>query len=135
MEQHDDDATLRPAMHWRFPFALRDKQSPDAMQAHFAAMARMQYGFFPLCNAGFPHGGIHFGPAAGEGLELDAGFRCLADGEVIAYRLTAWRFRYKNETSKTFSCIALHTMSSKRGQNKFYRDLARRLEDNRPHCS
>jgi hypothetical protein len=34
------------------------------------------------------HGGIHITEAgAGQALDLDAGVRCIADGEVIAYRL------------------------------------------------
>ena len=86
--RHDMDSTNpKPTTQWAFPFALRDKTAPDAMYTHFAVLAKMDRGFFPMATNGFAQGSIHFGPETGEGFDLKGGFRALADGEVIAYRL------------------------------------------------
>ncbi|MCL2590677.1 MAG: hypothetical protein FWD67_07335 [Betaproteobacteria bacterium] len=43
-------------------------------------------GFFPLGESGQCHGGIHFDESTGRELYQADGIRCIADGEVIAYR-------------------------------------------------
>ncbi|AFT85319.1 glycoside hydrolase family 19 protein [Paraburkholderia phenoliruptrix] len=45
-------------------------------------------GSFPVSASGMWHGGIHISEAgAGQGLDLKGGVRCIADGEVIAWRV------------------------------------------------
>jgi len=43
-------------------------------------------GFYPLGISGQWHGGIHFDDGTGKQFYQDGGIRCIADGEVIAYR-------------------------------------------------
>jgi hypothetical protein len=57
------------------------------MVSQLKAVATMRHGFFPLSSNGLPNGSLHFGKACKDALDYDAGFRCIADGEVIAYRL------------------------------------------------
>lgn len=47
----------------------------------------MDDGFFPLGVNGFPHGGAHFGGGTAPSLDQAGGVRCIADGEIIAYRI------------------------------------------------
>jgi hypothetical protein len=79
--------THRATQRWSYPFALRDAKAPDTMHGHFKALSAMTYGFFPLSPNGYPNGSLHFGMEVKDGFRLDDGFRCIADGEVIAYRL------------------------------------------------
>lgn len=45
-------------------------------------------GFFPISDSGMWHGGIHVSAAgAGRQLDLKHGVRCIAKGEVVAYRV------------------------------------------------
>ncbi|HEY4293592.1 hypothetical protein [Luteibacter sp.] len=96
MPEHPRESTHRkkakptprtPVQRWAYPFALRDKHAPDTMHSHFQAIATIRHGFFPLSSNGYPNGSIHFGKPAKDALDFDDGFRCIADGEVIAYRL------------------------------------------------
>lgn len=50
-------------------------------------MATAQDGFYPIGVNGLWHGGIHFGAETGNTLSQESGVRCIADGEVIAYRI------------------------------------------------
>lgn len=74
------------AQHFSYPFVLCDKQAPDTMQGHFNALSEMPVGFFPLATSGLANGSLHFGKEA-TGFLIEKGFRCLADGEVVAYKL------------------------------------------------
>nr|WP_228482200.1 peptidoglycan DD-metalloendopeptidase family protein [Lysobacter sp. H21R4] len=56
-------------------------------QTYYSALARAEDGFYPIGANGQWHGGIHFGSQTGATLAQDAGIRCIADGEVIAYRV------------------------------------------------
>ncbi len=48
-------------------------------------------GFYLVSPSGMWHGGIHVTEAgAGQSLDLDSGVRCIADGEVVAYRINKW---------------------------------------------
>ncbi|EQM70739.1 hypothetical protein L682_32450, partial [Aquipseudomonas alcaligenes OT 69] len=54
-----------------------------------ATLAKAQSGYFPLGRNGLWHGGVHFdsGTAGTAGPQGQSFVRCLADGEVIAYRI------------------------------------------------
>jgi len=57
-------------------------------------------GFYPLGLSGQWHGGIHFDEGTGREIHQEDGVRCIADGEVIAFRY-AWLpntsdYRHKN---------------------------------------
>ncbi|MGH8086371.1 MAG: glycoside hydrolase family 19 protein [Lysobacter sp.] len=44
-------------------------------------------GFYPLGSNGLWHGGVHFGAGTASSLRQNSGVRCIADGEVVAYRV------------------------------------------------
>jgi hypothetical protein len=60
-----------------------------------AALAAGEDGFYPLGLNGVWHGGIHFGEGTGGTLAQSGGVHCIADGEVVAYRLDS---RYQQLT-------------------------------------
>lgn len=75
-----------------FPFPKRangnDQTTADASaRDYFQALSQAEDGFFPIGYNGQWHGGIHFGAETGASLDQDDGIRCIADGQVIAYRI------------------------------------------------
>ncbi|WP_139210189.1 hypothetical protein [Pseudomonas delhiensis] len=69
---------------WSHPFGAKS----DPLQ-QLTNLAKAQAGYFPLGRNGLWHGGVHFdsGTAGTVGPEGQSHVRCLADGEVIAYRI------------------------------------------------
>jgi hypothetical protein len=76
------------ALNFAFPFKKSDgKDFIDEHQFN-VLLARESGGFFPVSDSGMWHGGIHVTAAGvGASLDLNNGVRCLADGEVVAYRV------------------------------------------------
>src|SRR5690606_3423495 len=75
-----------------FPFPKpangTDQASTEASaREYFQALSQAEDGFFPIGYNGQWHGGIHFGAETGASLDQDDGIRCIADGQVIAYRI------------------------------------------------
>lgn len=90
------DKTLHPAPLSRtlFPFPKSANAGDGQTQAaeanageYFQALSEAEDGFFPIGYNGQWHGGIHFGAETGRHLAQDEGIRCIADGQVIAYRI------------------------------------------------
>ncbi|WP_282371809.1 hypothetical protein [Pseudomonas sp. PS02290] len=78
--QRDADL-LQPVQNWSHPF--RDKR--DSLQ-HLTHLANAASGSYPLGSSGLWHGGVHFD--AGTAGTLDqSSVHCIADGEVVAYRI------------------------------------------------
>lgn len=71
---------LSPIVNWGHP--LKDQKSPLLQLTQLANAAA---GSYPLGVGGLWHGGVHFD--SGTGVESHAGVHCLADGEVVAYRV------------------------------------------------
>ena len=73
--------TPLPLKNWSHPF--KDKAHP---LLQLTQMAKAAAGYYPVGRNGLWHGGVHFdGGTAGT---LDqSGVHCLADGEVVAYRI------------------------------------------------
>ncbi len=80
-------AAAAPSLNWQYPFPKKDHKPITDPQECYATLALMDDGFFPLGVNGFPHGGIHFGAAASRTLDLSGGVRCIADGEIVAYKI------------------------------------------------
>ncbi|WP_433736007.1 glycoside hydrolase family 19 protein [Pseudomonas putida] len=73
--------TLPPVKNWCHPF--KDKRDPLTQLTHLAnAMA----GYYPLGRNGLWHGGVHFDSGTAGTLDQSS-VHCLADGEVVAYRI------------------------------------------------
>lgn len=70
---------------WSHPFGAKS----DAIQ-QLLTLANAQAGYFPLGRNGMWHGAVHFdsGTAGTVGPEGQSHVRCLADGEVVAYRIS-----------------------------------------------
>jgi predicted chitinase len=77
---------------WERPFPV--KKTPSAQenaktedsQEYFKQWSQAEDGLYPFGNNGQWHGGIHFDKNTECSLEQGNGVRCIADGEVIAYR-------------------------------------------------
>jgi hypothetical protein len=78
-----------PPLTWRYPFPGKDGKEIIHPQTFYNALAAMDDGYFPLGVNGFPHGGVHFGAGSAPSVDQGHGVRCLADGEIVAYKLDA----------------------------------------------
>jgi predicted chitinase len=72
---------------WSYPFPLKTTHATAGPEAYLAALAAAADGFDPLGAQGLRHGGIHFGAATAGTFDQDGGVKCIADGEVVAFRL------------------------------------------------
>ena len=73
---------MRPIIKWSHPLAGNN----EIPFAQLFQLANAKSGFFPIGNNGLWHGGVHFDTAVHASLTGDS-VRCIADGEVIAYRI------------------------------------------------
>ena len=77
-----------PLQSWSYPFDTAEDANPNELAAtYYRALAQASTGFFPIGSNGLWHGGIHFDSATGGTLQQDGGVRCIADGELVAYRI------------------------------------------------
>lgn len=74
-------AHLAPVQNWSHPFGSRANALQQLIQ-----QAKAERGYYPLGRNGYWHLGVHFD--AGTAGTMDQAYvRCLADGEVVAYRI------------------------------------------------
>lgn len=73
--------TLQPLNSWNHPF--KDKKSP---LDQLTQLAKAASGYYPLGRNGLWHGGVHFDSGTAGTLDQTS-VHCLADGEVVAYRI------------------------------------------------
>ncbi len=79
-------------INWAYPFkskaAAEGETSPGSVTAesYYDALAKAKDGFYPMGANGLWHGGIHFDDGTAASLDQSA-IHCIADGEVIAYRI------------------------------------------------
>lgn len=73
--------TLQPVKNWSHPF--KDK---NHALLQLTQLATADAGYYPLGRNGQWHGGVHFDGGTAGVLDQSS-VRCLADGEVIAYRI------------------------------------------------
>lgn len=87
----NDGQTLQPPRKFVYPFPTLESSSGNerttSPQTYYAALAEAEDGFYPIGYNGQWHGGIHFGSRTGTVLAQDEGVRCIADGEVIAWKV------------------------------------------------
>ncbi len=93
-------STPKPIMTAHFGYPFKDKQEREISdpQVFYEALAAVQRGHYLLTSHGFFHGGIHIDSACAGSFSLDEGIRCMADGEVVAYRINR---RYHDATPGT----------------------------------
>ncbi|MGE9762726.1 cell wall hydrolase [Pseudomonas sp. PDM20] len=75
--------TLAPLKNWAHPFG--DKSNPLVQLTN---LSKAVAGYYPIGRGGLWHGGVHFDSGTAGILKQDH-VRCLADGEVVAYRIAA----------------------------------------------
>ncbi|CAI8965847.1 putative chitinase [Pseudomonas sp. IT-P258] len=73
--------TLRPLENWSHPF----QDTRDSLR-QLTHLANAVAGYYPLGRGGLWHGGVHFDSGTAGTLEQSS-VHCLADGEVVAYRI------------------------------------------------
>lgn len=77
---------------WAYPFKSNSTSADGASsetsnpELYFQALAQAKDGFYPMGASGLWHGGVHFDEGTAGTLEQSS-VRCIADGEVIAYRI------------------------------------------------
>jgi hypothetical protein len=76
-----------PLMNFQYPFRKADgKQFTDAEEV-YKALENENSGHYLLGSNKFWHGGIHISDASAPQCVLNEPVRCMADGEVVSYRL------------------------------------------------
>ncbi|PIA73905.1 hypothetical protein CDR19_07010 [Ectopseudomonas toyotomiensis] len=75
-------------INWAYPFKTAGEDSKEVSdpQIYIDALAKAKDGFYPMGANGLWHGGVHFDAGSAALLDQSA-IRCIADGEVIAYRI------------------------------------------------
>ena len=68
--------------YWSYPFA----GASDNPLANLTSLAKARGGFYPMGANGLWHGGVHFDQGTAGAFDQSS-VRCIADGEVVAYRI------------------------------------------------
>lgn len=76
-----ETGALQPVKNWSHPF--KDKNSP---LLQLTQLSKAASGYYPLGRNGLWHGGVHFDSGTAGTLDQSS-VQCLADGEVVAYRI------------------------------------------------
>ncbi len=102
-------------MNFKYPISKEDSTDYNAEEL-YGILSREKSGHYLLGNHQFWHGGIHFSTETVEQCALKQPIRCIADGEVIAYRINK---KYKesklNTTTLQYSssfCLVKHEYES-----------------------
>lgn len=130
----DEDAAAPATGDWAYPFQIleapqdqtqdqSEQRSPPAApttnaaplsQRYQEALGNAESGAYPVGANGIWHGGVHFDQGTAGTLQQDKGVRCIATGEVIAYRVdgTYPVSRYSNGEAEFSSGFTLlkHTL-------------------------
>ena len=81
--------TLSPVKQWTFPVIINSKKEPLTADDYYAALMSTSTGFYPVSVTNLMHMGIHFDKTVLKELgdENERKVHCIADGEVVAYRI------------------------------------------------
>ena len=81
--------TLSPVKKWTFPVIINSKKEPLTADDYYAALMSTSSGFYPVSVTNLMHMGIHFDKTVLKELgdENERKVHCIADGEVVAYRI------------------------------------------------
>lgn len=91
--------------NWAYPFKAKGGQDVTDPQLYQQALAHAQGGTYLLGSNGLWHGGIHFDEGTSAFLDQSR-IHCIADGEVVAYRIDDRVHRFAPEADsegKTYS--------------------------------
>jgi predicted chitinase len=76
-----------PLMSFQYPFRKADGKQFESADEIYKALEKETSGHYLLGSNKFWHGGIHISDASAPQCILNEPIRCMADGEVVAYRL------------------------------------------------
>jgi predicted chitinase len=79
------ETTTSKVEKWAYPLKVGTAEATDPQQ-FYKALAKAKDGYYPLGANGLWHGGVHFDEDSGLVEDLTE-VRCIADGEVVAYRI------------------------------------------------
>ncbi|MGH7193265.1 MAG: SH3 domain-containing protein, partial [Candidatus Saccharimonadales bacterium] len=77
---------LQPLKNWSHPFKDKDNKDKSNPLLQLTHLAKAAAGYYPLGINGLWHGGVHFDGGTAGVLDQSS-VQCLADGEVVAYRI------------------------------------------------
>ncbi|WP_338525162.1 hypothetical protein NUH87_05865 [Pseudomonas batumici] len=80
------ETTTSKVEKWSYPFKVGGAEATDPQQ-YYKALAQAKDGYYPLGSNGLWHGGVHIDEATGLLVGDNVEVRCIADGEVVAYRI------------------------------------------------
>ncbi|WP_404937656.1 pesticin C-terminus-like muramidase [Pseudomonas sp. JDS08PS003] len=99
---------LKPSAHIGYPFKNQESKRFTDPQPAYEGLAGAEGGHYPLGSNGFFHGGIHFTSGTANRFEQSSGVMCLADGEIVAYRIN----RHYPDASLTSAVPAKRPLST-----------------------
>ena len=81
--------SLSAVKEWKFPVIINSKKEPLTTNNYYAALMSTSTGFYPVSVTNLMHMGIHFDKTVLKKLgdENERQVHCIADGEVVAYRI------------------------------------------------
>ena len=81
--------SLSAVKEWKFPVIINSKKEPLTADDYYAALMSTSSGFYPVSVTNLMHMGIHFDKTVLKELgdENERKVHCIADGEVVAYRI------------------------------------------------
>lgn len=101
---------IKPTLNFEYPIRKASGEQFNEAEELFALLEQEPSGHYLLGNHGFWHGGIHFSETSAPQCVRQQPVRCIADGEVVAYRLN------KNYLQSTYTgstqCTNLRYSSS-----------------------
>ncbi|RFQ35435.1 hypothetical protein D0N87_09495, partial [Pseudomonas sp. ATCC 13867] len=80
-------STVKPTINFEYPIRQSNGQKFNTPEQLYALLEKESSGHYLLGSHGFWHGGIHFSEASAPQCVRLQPVRCIADGEVVAYRL------------------------------------------------
>jgi predicted chitinase len=80
-------ATVSPVINFQYPFRKADGKQFANAEEIYNALENETSGHYLLGGNQFWHGGIHISDRSAPHCKLDEPIRCIADGEVVAYRI------------------------------------------------
>lgn len=115
---------IKSPINFQYPIRNANGQQYSEAEELFALLEKESSGHYLLGNHNFWHGGIHFSEKSVPHCRVDQPIRCIADGEVIAYRLNRryLQSEFKGLTQSTnlqYStsfCLVRHTYESPQHQ-------------------
>jgi len=113
-------AEVKPTLNFEYPIRNSGGQQFTDAEDLFALLEKESSGHYLLGKHGFWHGGIHFSETSAPQCVRQQPVRCIADGEVVAYRLNkdylqstySGSAQCSNLRYSTSFCLVRHTYYS-----------------------